>query len=205
MWDENLAAAFYKGRTEWYECECKEYDGGQSVSADIGICFSGLFNMALTTFIGQNLGAKKYDRAKTGSRFGVLSSVILAELIGIGMYLFAAPLLRMFSDDPGVVEIGVRQMHIEALFYCLLAFSHAIAAVCRGAGKAVVPMVIMLAVWCVLRITYITIAMQTVHELAYIYWAYPLTWGISSVIFLIYYKCSDWIHGFDVTVQPCGK
>lgn len=155
------------------------------------------FNMALTTFIGQNLGAKKYDRAKKGSRFGVLSSMILAELIGIGMYIGAEMLLRMFSDDPGVMALGVQQIRIEALFYCLLAFSHAIAAVCRGAGKAVVPMVIMLAVWCVFRITYITVTMQTVHELSYIYWAYPLTWGISSLIFLIYYRCSDWIHGFE--------
>lgn len=155
------------------------------------------FNMALTTFIGQNLGAKQYDRAKTGSRFGVLSAVVLAELIGIGMFLFAEPLVHMFSDDPGVVELGVRQMHIEALFFCLLAFSHAIGAVCRGAGKAVVPMVIMLAVWCVFRISYITVAMKVVHELAYIYWAYPLTWGISSVIFGIYYHCSDWLHGFE--------
>lgn len=155
------------------------------------------FTMALTTFTSQNLGAKKYDRAKLGSRFGILASVVLAELIGVGIYLWAPQLMGMFSDHPEVIAIGVRQARIEALFYCLLAVSHAVAAVCRGAGKAVVPMVIMLAVWCVIRICYITAAMHIVHELKYIYWAYPLTWGISSVIFLIYYKCSDWIHGFE--------
>lgn len=155
------------------------------------------FTMALTTFIGQNLGAREHERAKKGANFGIWSSVICAELIGVAIYAAAPYLIRMFSDNPEVIAIGTRQARIEALFFCLLAYSHAIAAVCRGAGKAFVPMFIMLAVWCVLRICYITIVMKIKHELVYIYWAYPLTWGISSVIYLIYYRCSDWIHGFE--------
>ena len=58
-------------------------------------------------------------------------------------------------------------------------------------------MFVMLSVWCVIRIIYIALIMHFVGEIQYIYWAYPLTWGISSVIYLIYYKRSDWIHGFD--------
>jgi hypothetical protein len=58
-------------------------------------------------------------------------------------------------------------------------------------------MFVMLSVWCVIRVIYIALIMHFVGELQYIYWAYPLTWGISSIIYLIYYKCSDWIHGFD--------
>lgn len=155
------------------------------------------FTMALTTFIGQNLGAREHERAKKGANFGIWSSVICAELIGVVIYAAAPYLIRMFSDNPEVIAIGTRQARIEALFFCLLAYSHAIAAVCRGAGKAFVPMFIMLAIWCVLRICYITIVMKVKHDLVYIYWAYPLTWGISSVIYLIYYRYSDWIHGFE--------
>ena len=58
-------------------------------------------------------------------------------------------------------------------------------------------MFVMLSVWCVLRIIYIGCVMVFVGEIAWIYWAYPLTWAISSVIYLIYYTKSDWIHGFD--------
>ena len=155
------------------------------------------FNMACTTFISQNLGAREYERAKQGSRFGILAAVFLAEAIGICQYIFAPQLISLFDSTPGVVALGVRQARTVALFYCLLAFSHAIAAVCRGAGKAFVPMVIMLSVWCVIRIAYIVLVMRLVGDIGLIYWAYPLTWAISSVIYLVYYLRSDWTHGFD--------
>ena len=155
------------------------------------------FTMALTTFTGQNLGAGLYDRAKKGSRFGIISAVVLAEAIGLVIWLAAPFLIGLFSDDPAVIELGTKQARIESLFFCLLAFSHAVAAVCRGAGKVFVPMSVMLAIWCVLRITYITIMMHYVHEIQYIYWAYPITWGISSILYLFYYLFADWIHGFD--------
>lgn len=155
------------------------------------------FAMAMTTFVGQNLGAGEHERAKRGSRFGITTAVLLAELIGLIIWLFAPTFIGLFSDDPAVIEFGTNQARIEALFYCLLAFSHAVAAVCRGAGKAFVPMSIMLAVWCVLRIVYIELMMHFTNEIQYIYWAYPITWGISSLIFLCYYLFSDWVHGFD--------
>lgn len=155
------------------------------------------FNMACTTFISQNLGAKKYDRAKKGSRFSILAAVLMAEAIGIFVYFFAPSLVGFFDSNPGVIELGVLQAHTVALFYCLLAFSHSVAAVCRGAGKAFVPMIIMMCVWGALRVCYIAAVMRFSGEIRYIYWAYPLTWGISSIIYLIYYLCCDWVHGFD--------
>ena len=155
------------------------------------------FTMALTTFVSQNLGAGQYDRAKKGSRFGIICSMTLAETIGVAMYLLAPRLVALFTDTQAVIELGTRQARTIALFYCLLAFSHAVAAVCRGAGKAMVPMTIMLLIWCVFRIIYITTVMHFVHEIRYIYLAYPITWSMSSVVYLLYYHFSDWVHGFD--------
>ena len=155
------------------------------------------FALAITTFVSQNLGAKQYDRARSGARFGIISMMILAEIIGV-ILLFASPaLVRMFNSDPRVVQIAVTQSRVENLFFCLLAFSHSIAGVCRGAGKAVVPMTVMLGVWCVLRIVYITVAMRISHQIYLVFWSYPLTWTVSSIIFLIYYLKSDWVHGFE--------
>ncbi len=155
------------------------------------------FSMAITTFISQNLGAQQYDRARKAARFGIISAVLMAEAIGVVYYIFAPAFISIFDDNPGVIAFGVQQAHTAALFYGLLAFSHSVAAVCRGAGKAFVPMFIMLSVWCILRIAYIWLVMRLFGEVGYIYWAYPLTWGISSVIYLIYYLFSNWIHGFD--------
>ena len=155
------------------------------------------FSMAITTFISQNLGAGKHERAKKGAHFGVLSAVITAEIIGVIYFIFAPQLIGLFDNSPGVLEYGVRHARTVSLFFFLLALSHAIAAVCRGAGKAFVPMFVMLSVWCVLRIIYIMIVMRVFGEIGYIYWAYPITWVISSVIYILYYRFSDWIHGFD--------
>ncbi len=155
------------------------------------------FNMASTTFVSQNLGARKHDRAKQGARFSILAAVALAEFIGLCIFIFSPRLIAIFDNTPEVVALGVRQARTVCLFYCLLALSHSVAAVCRGAGKAFVPMVVMLSIWCVVRILYIILVMTLFGEIGYIYWAYPLTWFISSVIYMIYYLKSDWVHGFD--------
>ncbi|MBQ1397157.1 MAG: MATE family efflux transporter [Clostridia bacterium] len=155
------------------------------------------FSMAITTFISQNLGAKQYERTRKGARFGILTSVSMAEMIGLTIFVFARPMISAFVDEPESIQIGILQCRIESLFFCLLAFSHCIAAVCRGAGKAFIPMFVMLSVWCVLRVTVITVAMHFSHSIILLFWVYPLTWFISSVIYLMYYLFSDWIHGFE--------
>lgn len=155
------------------------------------------FSMALTTYIGQNLGAKQYDRAKKGARFGILTSVILAELIGVITFFGAPFFISIFNNDPHVVKIGTMQCQIEAFFFCFLAFSHCVAGICRGAGKATVSMLVMLCVWCLLRITFISIAMHLCHDIRLLFCAYPLTWFISSTIFFFYYLKSDWVHAFE--------
>lgn len=155
------------------------------------------FSMSLTTFIGQNLGAKQFERAKKGARFGVICSVLLAEVVGVLVYTLMPVLATFFDNNPDVVAIATLQARTESLFYFLLAFSHCISGILRGAGKSAVPMYVMLISWCAIRITYITIAVQLVPVVQTIYWAYPLTWSISSIIFLIYYLKVDWVHGFE--------
>ena len=155
------------------------------------------FAMSLTTFMGQNLGARQYDRAKRGARFGILCSVILAEVVGVLVYFAIPYFTAAFDKTEQVIAIATTQAHTEALFYFLLAFSHCIAGIMRGAGKSTVPMFVMLISWCMIRITYITVTVHFIPKIQVIFWAYPLTWSISSIIFLIYYLKADWIHTFE--------
>ncbi len=173
---------------------------GQGVYAKIeGFGFLPItcFAMALTTFISQNLGAGEYDRAKKGARFGILCSMAIAEIIGLAIFLGAPFLMWLFDRNPEVIASGVGRAQADCLFYFLLAFSHCIAGIMRGAGKASVPMVVMLISWCVIRVAYITVAIRFIPSIQIIYWAYPITWAISSVIFLVYFLKSDWLHAYD--------
>lgn len=155
------------------------------------------FNIALTTFVGQNLGAGEYARTRRGARFGIICAVCMAELIGVLFYLAAPVLIGCFTEEPEAIAFGVEKVHICALFFCLLAASHSYSAVLRGAGKAVVPMIAMLSFWCVVRVAFLRIAVPIFKTIAVVNWVYPLTWFLSTVFFTIYYFKADWIHTFE--------
>ena len=155
------------------------------------------FTQALSTFVGQNLGAGKHDRVRKGVAFGILCSCTMAEITGLLLYRFAPQLIGFFSESQAAIEFGARHMRTICLFYCLLAFSHCIGAILRGAGKPTVPMLTSLGSWCLFRVVYITVAVKFVNELTTVSWAYPITWILSGIIFLIYFLFGDWIHNFD--------
>ena len=155
------------------------------------------FSQSLSTFTGQNLGAKQHDRVKKGVGFGIACSLTMAEVIGVLSYLFAPQMIGFFAKSEAAITYGTQHMRTICLFYCLLAFSHCIAGIMRGAGKATVPMFTMLLCWCVIRVSYITVAVRFVPQLTTVSWAYPISWSLSSIIFLIYFLKADWIHNFD--------
>ena len=159
------------------------------------------FTQALSTFVGQNLGAGHYTRVKKGIGFGIACSCLMAELVGVLSYLLAPQLIGIFSETSIAIDFGVRHMRTICLFYCLLAFSHCVAGIMRGAGKATVPMFTMLLCWCIIRVSYISIATQFVNELTTVSWAYPITWTLSSILFLVYLLKGDWIHHFEKEQQ----
>lgn len=155
------------------------------------------FSMALTTFISQNLGAKKYDRAKKGARFSIVCCLVLAELIGLGIYATIPVLISAFNGEPEIIAFGVRQARTVTPFFFLVAYSHCMAGLLRGAGKSAVPMYIMMVCWCLIRVTYISIIVRFIPSIDVIFLAYPLTWTLSSALFLLCYLKYDWVHAFE--------
>ena len=164
------------------------------------VCFS----QALSTFVGQNLGAQQYSRVKKGVVLGTVCGLMMAEAYGVFAYSFAPNLIRIFNDAPAVIEFGTAHMRTVCLFYFLMAFSHCMAAVFRGAGKAFVPMYTMLFFWCIVRIIYISLALPFCNELTTVSRAYPITWACSSIAFLIYYNKANWMYGFEKTKKTAA-
>ena len=161
------------------------------------------FMLALATFVSQNIGAGEIERAKKGARFAIITSVIIAEAIGITSYFIGPKLIKLFISDENevvvnnVINNGVTAMRTVCIFYPLLAYSHCTASVMRGSGHAMIPMVVMLGVWCLFRVCYVTFMMNVVsHELWFLYTAYPITWGISSIIYFIFFHFADWPHKY---------
>ena len=149
-------------------------------------------SLALTTYVGQNMGANRPERVKTGIRQGMMISVVMAEIFGIFVFLFAPYLVGMFSKDPAVIAFGVQQARVEALFYFLLAITHACAGTLRGAGKTMIPMSVTLGAWCILRIGYIEGLVRIILNINVVFSAYPVTWFVSSLVLLWFVKKQNW-------------
>ena len=151
------------------------------------------FTLAMTTFVGQNLGAGQEERTRRGARFGILATMVLAEIIGVVVFLLAPQLIAAFDSTPEVIRFGVEKARTAALFYFLLAYSHSVASILRGAGKAVVPMIIMMTFWCAIRVVFLAVGIPLTHAIQMVYVVYPLTWALSSIVFFLYYKRADWM------------
>ena len=146
------------------------------------------FQMSLTTFVSQNMGAKQYDRVRQGIRFGLTCAIAIIELLGAVLFLLAPQIVGLFNRNPEVVAFGVGRARVCALFYCLVGFSHVASAVMRGLGKPVTPMVIMLTCWCAVRILVLFTLGQALHDIRLAYWIYPFTWMLSSVVYAVLLK-----------------
>lgn len=151
------------------------------------------FTMAMTTFVGQNLGAGNQERTKKGARFGILVTITLSEVIGLIVFWAAPYLIAAFDPTPQVVAFGVEKARTAALFFFLLAYSHSVASVLRGAGKSIIPMIVMMSCWCFIRVLFLAITIPLTHSVFMVYVVYPLTWAMSSAIFFFYYKRANWL------------
>lgn len=144
------------------------------------------FSMALTTFISQNEGAKLKERVKAAIRFGINASFVMVESIGIIIYIFAPIFIQAFSRDPITVAYGVQRAKTCALFFCMLGYSHVVSSVCRGEGKPMMPLIVMLGSWCGIRVFTLLTLGRIIHDIRLANCLYPITWSISAIIFTVW-------------------
>lgn len=151
-------------------------------------------SLALTTFVGQNMGAGHPERIRKGIRQGMSITLVMAELFGVFVFLTAPQLIGLFSKDAEVIAYGVQQARVESLFFFLLATTHVCAGALRGAGQTMVPMAVTLGAWCILRIIYIEGLVRIFHDINVVFTAYPVTWTVSTVCLLAFLKHKNWLN-----------
>lgn len=151
------------------------------------------FSMALTTFVGQNIGAKEFERVKKGTKIGVLMSCTTILIISMILLVFAPQVMSIFSSNPNVIAVGKTMMYSVVPGYLFVAISHALAGVLRGAGLTKIPMYVMVVCWCVCRVIWITVTVKLFNDIRFVFLGWPVTWVLSATVLIIYYKRSNWL------------
>ncbi len=162
---------------------------------------SGSFGLAMSTFVSQNIGANRLDRAKKGAKVGLLSTILVTEVVGVLLYILAPFLVSLFNSDPDIIYYGVLQARTVSLFYLLVGCTHGMSGILRGAGLSKVPMISMLVCWCLMRVLWIETMVPLTGNIRMVFWAYPITWTMSTVFMGIYLLKSDWLNKGRLQVQ----
>lgn len=143
--------------------------------------------MAMTTYIGQNIGAKRYDRARGGSCISLAAVAVMVTAVGIPAYFFAAPLLGIFSADPDVVYYGTGMLHTLMPVYFFMGFNQMIGGVIRGYGYSMAAMLGTLSGIVAARQIWLAVMLHISHEIQWIYWCYPIGWVVAVLGMTIFY------------------
>lgn len=146
--------------------------------------------LASTTFVGQNWGAHKPERARQGVRQALIISLIATVALSLGMVLIPRPLLSLFSRDQEVIDYGVRFIQLATPFYFTICFNQIFGGALRGVGNAKAPMVIMLASFVVFRQLYLFVTKLLHAGFAAVALAYPMGWIVCSALLFLCYRRS---------------
>lgn len=150
-------------------------------------------SMAVTTFTGQNVGAKKPDRIKKGMWNALKMGVVYTVIIGVVILLTSHTVLGLFTKDNEVITYGQLAMKYFCPFYFLLGILNILAGTVRGAGKGVPPMLILLFSMCIFRILWIKIALPFYSTIDGVFILYPISWFVGMVLMIIYTKFGKWL------------
>lgn len=148
---------------------------------------SGAFGTSVTTFVGQNYGAGKYDRiwksvkVSLGMFFGTAVAISLI-MVTLGQYMF-----YLFTTDDTVIEIGMQILRLIVPAYATFVFIEIYSGALRAMGDVFIPMLMTCGGVCILRILWILVVVPMNSSIQTIMFSYPISWVLTSVLFFIYF------------------
>ena len=151
------------------------------------------FNMAITTFVGQNIGAKQYERVKKGTRVALGMTLAVIASISLLLFFYGESFIAIFNSEPDVIQAGRTMQLAFVPFYIVLPIVQIYNGVLRGAGKSSIPMYIMVFNFVILRQIYLAIITKLTTSVYYVFMGWPVTWVTCALMFIIYYSKSHWL------------
>ena len=148
---------------------------------------SGAMGVTITTFVGQNFGAGKFDRIGKGVKLMNCAYVFVAVFSSIFFVLLRVPLYRIFVESEEAVTIGCRMLMLITPFYILNVYIENYSGALRGMGDTVAPMMISIFGVCIFRVIYLAILMPVYGSLDVLCIMYPVSWALTNLMYYFYY------------------
>lgn len=146
------------------------------------------FGISITTFVGQNYGAGKLDRVQKGIRVCLGMSFATAIGLSVLLYFGGGFVYLLFTNDPLVLEKGIEILRFLVPSFFTYVLIEIYSGALRGAGDCWIPMIITCLGVCLLRAVWIWSAVPFRTDIKTIVFSYPLTWTVTSILFLIYFN-----------------
>ena len=144
-------------------------------------------SLSCSTYVGQNFGAAKYDRAKKGIRICLIASLLCSLALAILVVLLSDYLLRLFTTEVNTLSYAKMMMHYMAPFGWIFAFSDILGGAIRGAGKPGPVTVINGICICLFRIIWLSVLLRFIWDIRIVLACYPVSWLLCSIVTIIYY------------------
>ncbi len=144
-------------------------------------------SLAVSTYVGQNIGAGKFDRVQKGIKTCLLMSLVTAVVLGAAVILLGEHVVAIFTKTPEAQAYALTEMWFLAPFVWIFVFSDILGGAIRGAGSTVTVTIISALSICVFRILWLTILLPMYNDIQILFLCYPISWLISSVATIIYY------------------
>ena len=154
---------------------------------------SNALGTAITSFIGQNLGAGKRERLRECVKQGMILALLIAAGLSTLIMLAARPLLGILTEDAAVIETTYEMMTYFVPYYFVWSVIETLSAVLRGAGDAVRPVAIIGLGICLLRIIWIFTIFARIHTLPILCYCYPVSWIVTAAAIFLYFRKGKWM------------
>lgn len=153
----------------------------------------GAFGVSITTFVGQNFGAKKFDRVKKSVVVCLKMAMGVSIALSVILFFFGGTFSQLFTNDAAVINKSSEIIRFLTPFYFTYVCVEILSGAIRGTGESLKPMILTCLGICALRVVWILVIVPLYPSFTMVTVSYPVTWAATSILFIIYYVRGSWL------------